>query len=155
MPDLQKIPFDAFKFYEEAAEKAKGHAWSQSTWILGFSAAVLAFSLKLYTEHPDVRGLVFMEWLAALAGLGLCGYLVFVLSELGKHIRNYWTNANKIAASDDALVPFIGQEEAERARLVGYRAGFPRFITRLQMAPSMFALAHLVWAVYATALSCR
>jgi hypothetical protein len=36
----------AFRFYEEAAEKSKSHAWSQTTWILALNAGIMAFSLK-------------------------------------------------------------------------------------------------------------
>ena len=42
---------DVFKFYEEAAEKTKGHAWSQTTWILTLNAGILAFSLNLFAAY--------------------------------------------------------------------------------------------------------
>lgn len=46
---------ETFKFYEEAAEKAKAHAWSQTTWLLSFNAALLALSVTLYLDHRDVH----------------------------------------------------------------------------------------------------
>lgn len=71
---------EAFKFYEEAAERTKGHAWSQTTWILTLNAGILAFSLNLYAEYstkiPFIAFLV-IEWISCIAGLTLCGMLFF------------------------------------------------------------------------------
>lgn len=79
---------EMFKFYEEAAERTKGHAWSQTTWILTLNAGILAFSLNLYAEYstriPFFAFLV-IEWISCLAGLILCTLLFFVIRELGEH----------------------------------------------------------------------
>lgn len=145
--------FELFKFYEDAAERAKSHAWTQSTWILALNGAILGFSLNLYVKDGNVHGFLFIECISTLAGLILCGYVVFVLYELGKHIRNYWTAANKHAVQDTSLTDYIGVKEAAAARHECYRADFPRFIVRLMVPPVLFALAHLTWMIYVTVVS--
>ena len=79
--------FDLFKFYEEAAEKTKTHIWSQTSWILSLSTAVLAFSVNLYVQHHNVVGFLWIVWIAALVGAALCFYLIWTLAEFGDHIR--------------------------------------------------------------------
>ena len=74
----EKVP-EFFKFYEEAAERTKSHAWTQSLWLLTLNGAILAFSLNLYLAHASVRGFLFIEWLSTLAGLVLCAYVWFGL----------------------------------------------------------------------------
>jgi hypothetical protein len=143
--------FEFFKFYEEAAERTKSHAWTQSAWILTLNGAILGFSLKLYVEHISARGFLFIEWISTLAGLLLCAYLIFVLYELGGHIQHYWTAANKLAAKSTILSDYIGPKEATAAQHEAYRAKFPKFIARLMVPPSLFAIAHLTWGIYVTA----
>lgn len=142
-----------FKFYEEAAERTKAHAWTQSSWLLTLNSAVLAFSVQLYVEHADIRGFLFMEWLLCAAGLILCGYIALVLVELGSHIRNYWTAANRIAVDNELLSHYIGAKAAAAARAPEYKADFPRFIARLMVPAVLFAVAHLTWATYVTVLT--
>lgn len=146
--------FEIFKFFEEAAERTKSHAWTQSAWILTLNGAILGFSLNLFVEHATVRGFLFVEWISALAGLLLCTYLVFVLYELGKHIRNYWTASNRLAARNPILSDYIGTKDSIDAQQECYRAKFPRFIERLMVPPCLFAIAHLVWGIYVTVGSC-
>ncbi len=86
-----------------------------------------------------------------MAGIVLCGYLIFVLNELAKHIKNYWTTADRIAGRDDELAPLIGDRAAKvREQKDCYTAGYPPFIKRLYVPPVLFALAHFGWALYTT-----
>ena len=57
--------FDLFKLYEEASEKTKTHVWSQTSWILTLSTAILAFSVNLYVEHRTVLGFLWIVWIVA------------------------------------------------------------------------------------------
>lgn len=142
---------EAFLFYETRSDKTKAHAWAQTTWILTLSAGLLAFSLNFYADHSSVRGFIVVEWIVALAGIVLCSFLIYTLHELGVHIRNYWTTSNTLAATHPALVPFIGgQGAAEKTRTSDYRAPFPPFCRRLQVAAAFFILAHLGSAALAT-----
>jgi hypothetical protein len=135
----------SFKFYEEAAEKAKSHAWSQTTWILALNAGIMAFSLKFYAEHSTVRGFLLIEVISAGVGIVLSAFLIYLLQELGGHISHYWTTSNKIAATYAPLTSFIGEKDADQARTPHYRAGFPAFCRRLQFLAGLFIAAHAGW----------
>lgn len=139
---------ELFRFYEEAAEKAKAHAWSQTTWILTLNAAILGFSVSFYADHSGLRGYFAIELLACGVGSVLCGFLLYLLNELGGHIRHHWASSNRIAAGYGPLTPFLGKGEAATVLLPGYEASFPAFCRRLQMLAALFLLAHLGWAAF-------
>ena len=146
---------EAFKFYEEAAEKTKGHAWSQTTWILTLNAGILAFSLNLYAEYSNripVIAFFVIEWISCIAGLVLCGMLFFVIRELGTHIATYWETANKLAVGYVPLMQLIGEKRAAKARDPNYKEELPRFCKRLRWPVALFMAAHVVWAVVVTGL---
>ena len=137
---------EIFKFYEEAAEKAKAHAWSQTTWILTLNAGILAFSVTFFAEHRDTPAFLFIELLSAGVGVVLSGFLIYLLYELGKHIRNYWTQSNTIAATYAPLRQFVGEKTAKAAEAPEYSAEFPPFCIRLQILAGLFIVAHVGWA---------
>jgi hypothetical protein len=139
-----------FKFYEEAAEKAKEHAWSQTTWILTLNAATLGFSLNFYADHKADSAFVLIESIAGGVGVVLCLFLIYLLHEAGSHIQHYWTTSNKLAARDAYLAPFIGPEDAAAARGDEYSAPFPKFCKRLQLLAALFLAAHVGWVAVAT-----
>ena len=142
----------AFRFYEEAAEKTKAHAWSQTTWILALNAGIFAFSLSFYAEHAHAYGFILIEIICALVGIVLCFFLVYLLQELGGHIRHYWTVSNKLAVEHAPLRPFISGDDAAAAESPCYRAPFPPFCRRLQWLAGLFVLSHVGWALVAICL---
>ena len=143
-----------FKFYEDAAQCTKRDAWTQTTWILTLSGAILGFSMNLYVSHGSAPGFKAIAWGSAAAGLVLTVYATHVLSELAKHIRNYWSSANLLAVSHPLLRGYIPAKEAERAAQLGseYRAEHPKFITRLRLPVLLFAAGHVIWALYANVI---
>jgi len=149
--------FEAFKFYEEAAEKTKGHAWSQTTWILTLNAGILAFSLNLYAEYSTkipLSAFLVIEWISCIAGLTLCGMLFIVILELGTHIATYWETANKLAVKYTALAELIGKKAAAKAREPDYKEPFPDFCARLRWPVALFMAGHFLWAIVVTGLMC-
>ena len=139
---------DTFKFYEEASEKTKAHAWTQTAWILTLNTGLIAFSLDLYLEYAENSAFLLIEFVTASVGVVLCVFLFYILGELGKHIRNYWTFSNQLAVDLPFLVSFIGEENARRAKDANYRAEFPQFCKRLQYLAVLFMLAHIGWALF-------
>ncbi|OOP57225.1 MAG: hypothetical protein AYP45_04670 [Candidatus Brocadia carolinensis] len=137
-----------FKFYEEAAEKTKSHAWSQTTWILTLNTGIFAFSLNFYAEHAAVRAYLLIELFSAGVGVVLCGFLVYLLQELGSHISRYWTSSNQIAANYGPLVRFIDKSDAVAARKSDYCAPFPKFCRRLKFLAILFLIAHVGWSLF-------
>src|SRR5262245_46549230 len=110
--EADKQRFELFKFYEEAANRAKTDAWTQTTWVLALVGAILAFSMKLYVEHRDVPGHLIITWACAAAGVLLVCYVAYVLHQLAKHIRHYWTTSNRLAAAHPMLRTYIPAEDA-------------------------------------------
>lgn len=145
---------NAFRFYQEAAERTKGQAWNQTTWLLTLNAAILAFSINVYLDHQTAKGFLLLEAFAGVAGMVLCGYTLFVLDELGKHIQNDWTNATRVAVDVPGLLPYMGLASSVGLRDPAYLASFPRFIERLRIPVVFFAVGHLAWFVAVAALSC-
>lgn len=146
--------FELFKFYEDASQRTKSNAWTQATWVLTLSGAILAFSINLYIEHCDVAGFKVIEWACALSGVVLSAYVIYVLYQLGKHIRKYWTSSNRLAAPDEFLKDYISDEDAKAAKHKGYKAKYPPFIIRLFIPPAIFAVGHIAWVIYVGYLGC-
>ncbi len=141
-----------FKLYEEAAEKTKAQAWSQTTWLLTLNAGIIAFSLDFYANHADTRGALLIECIAAVVGIVLCLFLIYLLHELGRHLSHYWTTSNQIALAYHPLTAFISKEDSEAARAPGCRTPFPKFCRRLQYLTLLFLGAHVGWVCIAIAL---
>jgi hypothetical protein len=143
-----------FKFYEEAADKAKAHAWAQTTWVLTLNAAILGFSVNYFASNAGKPAFFAIELLSSAVGIVLCGFLLYLLTELGGHISHYWASSNRIAAGYAALVPFVGESNARAALASDYRVPFPAFCRRLQYLVALFIVAHLGWLVF-IAYACR
>jgi hypothetical protein len=135
-----------FKFYEEAAEKTKVHAWSQTTWILTLNAGIFAFSLA----YAGVYEIIWIEVICACVGIVLCGFLIYLLGQLGDHISSYFTSANQLAFDYLALRRFIRPKELSALKAnCNHRASFPQFCSRLRLLALGFLFAHIIWAVIA------
>jgi hypothetical protein len=144
--------FEAYKFLQEAAQESKGHAWSQTTWLLTLNAGVLAFSFNLYAEYRDDiprSGFLVIEWISAVAGAALCVLLLVVLRELGKHISRYWARSDDLVEKHPFLLD-LQPNKARRTKKVG--EGFPKFCRRLRYFAWLFIVADLAWAVIVTGL---
>ena len=136
---------ELFKFYDGAAEMAKGRAWSLTTWILALNAGLFAFAFDFFSKNRTIPAFPAIETASALVGVGLCVFLIYMLLETGRYIRNYHTHSNKIAANDPPLEPFIGSKEAKKVRCLGdsYKANFPWFCVALAALAGLFAIAHV------------
>ena len=134
--------FERYKFYQDAAENAKAHAWTQSTWVLTLNGAILAFSINLHVKHCNIPGFFLIEWFSAGAGVLLSLCVVFVLYELGKHIKRHWAASDRIASKDPQLAPYVSKG--------GAKEKVPKFIKRLMFPAGVFAVGHVAWAVSVT-----
>ncbi|MDM0108883.1 hypothetical protein QTH97_28345 [Variovorax sp. J22R24] len=135
---------DLIKFYEEASGKTKAHAWAQLTWVLAVNGAILAFSLKFFIEQMKMPGAIALIWGMAVAGLILSGYLIYVLKELGRHLRGYWACADRAARMSTDLAEIIRPDPPSASTKI------PAFMKRLMWPPALFALSHVVWAIGAS-----
>lgn len=73
-----------------------------------------------------------------------------MLNQLGKHIRGYWTVANKLAATFSELELFVNPKDVVAARSADYRAPFPTFCSRLMIPVILFMGAQFAWATFVT-----
>lgn len=136
---------ELFKFYEGSAATAKAQAWLQTTWILALNAGILAFSVDFYAKHGMDRGLSVIESLATGVGLLLCVFLIYLLHELGNHIRRYWNRSNVLIASSSRLTQFLANSNANGVDCPRCRPPFPKFCRRLQYLAAIFIVAHIGW----------
>lgn len=136
---------ELIKFYEEASGKTKAHAWAQMTWVLALNGAILGFSLQFFIDKMKMPGVIALIWGMAVAGLILSGYLIYVLKELGVHLRNYWECADRAARMSPVLAEIIRPDPSPNTP-----KKIPGFMKRLMWPPALFALSHVVWAVFAT-----
>jgi hypothetical protein len=146
--ELQNRRFELFKFYEEASQRAKSDAWTQTTWVLTLSGAILAFSINLDVEHRTVPSFYVITWACAMSGVVLSAYIMYILHQLASHIQTYWTAANRLAAPDPFLRAYISPDDASKAQMDCYKAKYPPFIERLYIPPVLFAAGHIAWAIY-------
>ena len=85
-----------WKYFQDRATSVKGAMFTTVTWILGFAAALSAFMFSNLAKYSS-DALITIEKLAFLvsfAGLFLCVYAYYAISESAKHIRNNWTYAD-------------------------------------------------------------
>ena len=135
---------ELFKFYEEAAEKAKAQAWAQTSWLLALNAGIIAFSLNLFAIYGTAAHFLLVEAIAAGVGVVLCVFLIYLLAQLGGHISHYWTTSNKLASGYPPLAAFLSAADLAAVR-TGRPAPFPAFCRRLQLLAALFAAAHVGW----------
>jgi hypothetical protein len=70
------------------------------TWTIGFASALLAFVFVNLTNYDAMKAKVALTTVviaAAAAGLVICLYSWFMLSESGKHIQANWDRADRCA----------------------------------------------------------
>jgi hypothetical protein len=146
---------ETFKFYQEASEKTKVHAWTQTAWILTLNAGVIAFSLNLYLDHAKDPAFLVIEFISAGVGIVLCVFLFYALVELGNHIRRFWTYSNRIKADFPPLASLVRKHNALQVNEANNKVKFPMFCRRLQFLAVLFAFAHIGWALFVTIISAR
>ena len=106
---------DLWKFFEERGAKLKENMFKVVTWIIGFAAIVLGYTVK----EGFAKGLVNAEYPGmvicfSLIGLLLLGHAVLVIRDYGEHINRTFNRAEK-AMSGESLPKKIW-EAGEKAK---------------------------------------
>ncbi|MFM2053567.1 MAG: hypothetical protein RL456_1604 [Pseudomonadota bacterium] len=135
------------QFHEESAQQYKSDAWTQATWLLTLSGAVLGFSIDKHVSQRGAAEAVIITLACAAAGLLLAGYAWWVLNDLADHAQNHWTKANNLVASSPNLMQYIAL--AGQTPVATGTVGKPKAIARLLWIVMAFSQGHVVWAVYA------
>jgi hypothetical protein len=85
-------------YFQDKATSVKGAMFNTITWLIGFAAALLAFTFAKLTDFNLDNAAVSLPFLMVLtssAGLVICLYAYFALGESAKHIKNNWRYADK------------------------------------------------------------
>ena len=86
---------ELWKFFEERGSKLKESMFTTVSWVLGFSAAVLAFAVKegFADGKATVANPIAMSFLV-LAGILLLVHAYFVVKDYGEHINRTFNRAD-------------------------------------------------------------
>lgn len=131
-------------YFEGRADKVKEAMFKTLTWIIGFAAALLGFISHNLVEFDASKASVPLSRLvivSAAAGLVICLYGWFMLSESGKHIARNWARAERCAAQVTGLEAIISGD--------GKKDHAIRIWNRLRIIVVLFAIAFtivLIWA---------
>jgi hypothetical protein len=138
-----------YQFHEVSAQKYKSDAWTQTTWILTLSGAVLGFSIDKHVSHRNSPDTIIITLACAVAGLALAVYAMWVLNDMARHVQRHWAMATRLVASTPGLMKYIDPAGSQPA--VTDMVEKPKAITRLLWIVMAFSLGHVMWAVYASA----
>jgi hypothetical protein len=93
-------------YFQDRADNIKEAMFKTVTWIVGYAAALLGFIFLILTNYDTAKAAVARSsvvGLAAVAGLVICLYSWFALSEAAKHIQSNWAQANRCGEKVDGL----------------------------------------------------
>lgn len=141
---------ELWKYFQERADKVKEAMFKTVTWTIGFAAAILGFTVARLTDFDAKKAAIdlsSMVVVTSLAGLVICLYSWFAISESAKHIRGNWERAIRCEKRVDDLPGIIrGDAEAQ-----GKRGGKTMDIwDQLRIIVALFAVAFvgaLLWVV--------
>jgi len=138
----EKDYLSLWKYFQDRATSVKGAMFTTVTWVLGFAAALSAFMFSNLADYSS-NALLSIEKIALLvsfAGLSLCVYAYYAISESAKHIRNNWTYADrclkKVSGLKDIVNPNENNENDWRDK---YLKGVP-ICKRLAIIVYLFSL---------------
>ena len=103
-------------YFQDRADKSKEAMFQSLTWIVGFAAALLGFIFVILTGYDAARAelpLSVVVSLAAAAGLVICLYAWFMLSESAKHIEGNWDRAGLCSKNLEGLATLIHAERGK------------------------------------------
>lgn len=138
-----------YQFHEASAQQYKSDAWTQTTWILTLSGAVLGFSIDKYVSQRSSPDAIVITLACAVAGLALAVYAMWVLNDMAHHVQRHWAMATRLVASTPGLMKYIDPAGSQPAMTAMVEK--PKAITRLLWIVMTFSLGHVMWAVYASA----
>lgn len=138
-----------YQFHEESAQEYKSDAWTQTTWILTLSGAVLGFSIDKHVSQRNSPDAIIIMLACAVVGIALAVYAMWVLNDMAHHVQRHWAKANRLVASTPGLMKYIDPAGSQPAMTAMVEK--PKAITRLLWIVMAFSLGHVMWAVYASA----
>jgi hypothetical protein len=139
---------ELWKYFEDRADNIKEAMFKTLTWIVGYAAALLGFIFLALTNFDRLQASVPLPsaiTLAAAAGLVICLYSWFMLSESAKHIQRNWQRSAFCLKKVDGLTAIVSAGEMESQRTI-------KIWDQLRIIVVLFALgfgflAVLAWTI--------
>ena len=135
-------------YFQDRADNVKEAMFKTLTWIVGYAAALLGFIFLILTNYETAKAAVARSSvvaLAAVAGLVICLYSWFALSESAKHIQRNWTHAIACSTQVDGLEAIVCSGDNNQQNTM-------KIWDQLRIIVALFGLGFL--AVLAWTLAC-
>ena len=133
-------------YFQDRADNVKEAMFKTLTWTVGFAAALLGFVFVALTNYDATKAKVALPLVvvaAAAAGLVICLYSWFMLSESAKHIQGNWDRADRCGEHVHDLEAIVrGDGKKERKAM--------KIWNQLRIIVALFAIAFtaiLAWKV--------
>ena len=143
-------------YFQDRADNIKEAMFKTLTWTIGFAAALLAFIFANLIDFDPSRAIVTL-WsivsITAAAGLVICLYSWFMLSESGKHIQYNWDRANRCELHVKDLGIIIRGDGAKKQGDGAKKRNVMKIWDQLRIIVVLFAIAFagvLLWMITAT-----
>lgn len=101
-------------YFQNRADNVKEAMFKTVTWIVGYAAALLGFIFLILTNYDTTKATVARSSvvaLAAVAGLVICLYSWFALSEAAKHIQSNWAHADACLGQVEGLDAIVRRSD--------------------------------------------
>jgi hypothetical protein len=135
-------------YFEDRADKIKEEMFKTLTWTVGFAAALLGFIFHNLTSHDTAKATAPLSLaiiIPAAAGLVICLYSWFMLSESAKHVKGNWERAKSFEENVEDLGKLIHGSSRKTDKTM-------KIWHRLQIIVVLFAIgfaALLSWTIAA------
>jgi hypothetical protein len=144
VPPEKLDTIDLWKYFESRGQELKTAMLSLATWLTGFTAAALAFSLEKAMKFD--AGFVrvsnpLLLVLMGLVGLGLVIYALIVVYEYADHITRTFDRSDKVRNLDSSLDPILGPRKPRDT------PKFPAVCAHVRNVVGAFGLAFVVLLV--------
>jgi hypothetical protein len=136
------------KFCEDTANQIKGRAQQMTVWLIGLSAAVMAFCFQFCAEQASrlsFEAFATVEAALCTVGIALCAVLMWILWNMKTHMVAWWTRADLIKAIHPEWP--LPMDEEKRKKIMKskaeYKAKTSTFVKALLLFPPLFMLGHI------------
>jgi hypothetical protein len=124
-------------YFQDRADKIKEAMFNTLTWSIGFAAALLGFIFVKLTEFEASKSNISLSWLVMItsgAGLVICLYSWFMLSESGKHIQSNWKRAENCKTHITDFGKIVDAEYGKKRKVM-------KIWNQLRIVVLLFAIA--------------
>jgi hypothetical protein len=121
LPEKKLDTVDLWKYFESRGQELKTAMISLSTWLTGFMAAALAFSLEkgMKFDAGSVRvSNPLLLVLMGFIGLGLMTYALIVVYEYADHIERAFARSDRVRDLDTSLDPILTRQTPKDTRKI-------------------------------------